>query len=57
MSGRRSNGEGSVIYDGRRKNYRARITVGWEYDEETGKTKQIIKNLGSLKRKEMQVEL
>lgn len=51
MSGRRSNGEGSVIYDGRRKNYRARITVGWEYDEETGKTKQIIKNLGSFKTK------
>ena len=51
MAGRRSNGEGSVIYDSRRKNYRARVTIGWEVDETTGKSKQIIKNLGSFKTK------
>ena len=47
MAGRRSNGEGSVTYDRRRKTYRAKITVGWEIDEETGKTKQIVKTIGS----------
>lgn len=47
MAGRRSNGEGSISYDSRRKRYRAKVTVGWDFDEETGKTKQIIKNLGS----------
>lgn len=47
MAGRRSNGEGSVTYDSRRKHYRAKITIGWEVDEETGKTKQIVKNIGS----------
>ena len=47
MAGRRSNGEGSVSYDSRRKRYRAKVTVGWEYDEETGKSKQIVKSLGS----------
>ena len=47
MAGRRSNGEGSVSYDSRRKKYRAKVTVGWEFDEKTGKTKQIVKNLGS----------
>lgn len=47
MAGRRSNGEGSVSYDSRRKRYRAKVTVGWEIDEETGRTKQIVKTLGS----------
>lgn len=52
MAGRRSNGEGSVVYDKRRKKpYRARITIGWELDEGTGKSKQIIKDLGSFKTK------
>jgi integrase len=45
--GRRSNGEGSVSYDSRRKKYRAKVTVGWEVDEDTGKTKQIVKTIGS----------
>lgn len=47
MAGRRSNGEGSVSYDSRRKRYRAKVTIGWEVDEETGKTKQIVKTIGS----------
>lgn len=52
MAGRRSNGEGSVIYDKRRKlPYRARITIGWEIDPITGESKQIFKNLGSFKTK------
>lgn len=52
MSGKRSSGEGSVIYDKRRKKpYRARVTTGWELNEETGKSKQIFKDLGSYKTK------
>lgn len=52
MAGRRSNGEGSVTYDKRRKKpYRARVTLGWELDEATGTSKQIIKDLGSYKTK------
>lgn len=47
MAGRRSNGEGSISYDSRRKKYRAKVTIGWEFDETTGKTKQIVKSLGS----------
>ena len=47
MAGRRSNGEGSITYDKRRKRYRVKITVGWELNEETGRTKQIVKTLGS----------
>lgn len=43
----RSRGEGSVTYDKRRKRYRARVTVGWELNEETGRSKQIIKTIGS----------
>lgn len=43
----RSRGEGSVTYDKRRKRYRARVTIGWELNEETGRSKQIIKTLGS----------
>ena len=43
----RSRGEGSVTYDKRRKRWRARITTGWELNEETGKAKQIIKTIGS----------
>lgn len=52
MAGQRSSGEGSIIYDKRRKKpYRARVTVGWELNEETGKSKQIFKDLGSFKTK------
>lgn len=47
MAGKRSNGEGSISYDSRRKRYRAKITIGWELDEETGKSKQITKTIGS----------
>lgn len=47
MAGSRSRGEGSIIYDKRRKRYRARVTVGWELNEETGRSKQITKTLGS----------
>ena len=47
MSGKRSRGEGTITFDKRRKRYRARVTVGWEFDEETGRTKQIVKTLGS----------
>lgn len=47
MAGKRANGEGSISYDGRRKRYRAKVTIGWEKDEETGKSKQITKTLGS----------
>ena len=47
MSGKRSNGEGSITYDSRRKRYRAKVTIGWEIDEKTGKSKQIVKNIGS----------
>ncbi len=52
MAGRRSNGEGSISYDKRRnKPYRAKITIGWELDEKTGRSKQITKDLGSFKTK------
>ncbi len=52
MAGKRANGEGSIIYDKRRKKpYRAKITIGWELDEETGKSKQVQKDLGSYKTK------
>lgn len=47
MAGKRSNGEGSVSYDSRRKRYRAKVTVGWEINEETGRKKQIVKTIGS----------
>lgn len=43
----RSRGEGSVTYDKRRKRYRARVTIGWELNEKTGRAKQIIKTIGS----------
>jgi len=44
---RRSNGEGCVSYDSRRKRYRVRVTVGWELDEKTGKIRQVTKSIGS----------
>ena len=47
MASSRSRGEGSITYDKRRKRYRARVTVGWELNEETGRSKQIIKTIGS----------
>ena len=39
MAGRRSKGEGSILYDARRKRYRARVTAGWDPDEKTGRSK------------------
>lgn len=52
MAGKRSRGEGGIVCDKRRKKpYRARVTVGWEIDEKTGKAKQILKDLGSFKTK------
>ena len=42
MAGRRSNGEGSISYDSRRKRYRAKVTIGWELNPETGRSKQIV---------------
>lgn len=52
MAGKRNSGEGSIIYDKRRKKpYRARITIGWETNEDTGRSKQIFKDLGSYKTK------
>lgn len=52
MAGRRSVGEGGIIYDKRRKKpYRARITEGWELDEKTGRAKQLFKDVGSFKTK------
>ncbi len=47
MTGKRANSEGSISYDKRRKRYRARVTVGWELNEKTGRSKQITKDLGS----------
>ena len=47
MAGKRSNGEGSISYDRRRKRYRAKVTIGWELNEKTGRTKQIVKTIGS----------
>ena len=47
MAKKRSNGEGSITYDKRRKRYRAKVTVGWEMNEETGRTKQITKSAKS----------
>lgn len=47
---RRANGSGSVFKmkdKTRRKPYRARVTVGWEINEETGRSKQVIKDLGT----------
>lgn len=46
---RRANGTGHVFKmkgGGRRNPWRVRITVGWELDEVTGKSKQILKTLG-----------
>ena len=51
MGGKRANSEGGISYDKRRNKYRARVTIGWEFNEETGKSKQIIKDLGSYKTK------
>lgn len=47
MAGKRSNGEGSNTYDKRRKTYRAKVIIGWEEDETTGKSKQMVKTLDS----------
>lgn len=47
MASKRANGEGSISYDKRRKRYRAKVTVGWELNEETGRSKQIVKTIGS----------
>lgn len=47
MAKNRGRGEGSITFDSRRNRYRARVTIGWELDEETGRSKQIIKTIGS----------
>ncbi len=47
MARKRANGEGSISYDKRRKRYRAKITVGWEVNEKTGRLKQITEDIGS----------
>lgn len=49
MAMRRGNGQGAIIKvkdKKRRKPYRVRVTQGWEVDVETGKSKQIIRDLG-----------
>ena len=51
MGCKRANSEGGISYDKRRNRYRARVTIGWEFNEETGRSKQIIKDLGSYKTK------
>lgn len=46
---RRANSSGSIfkVKDKKRRcPWRVRLTVGWEIDKETGKSKQVIKNLG-----------
>lgn len=46
---RRANSSGSIFKmkgGKRRKPWRVRITLGWEIDSETGKSKQIIKTIG-----------
>ena len=46
---KRANGTGMIFKikgGSRRKPWRVRITVGWEFNELTGKSKQIIKTLG-----------
>lgn len=46
---RRANSSGSIfkVKDKKRRSpWRVRLTVGWEIDKETGKSKQIVKNLG-----------
>lgn len=46
---RRANSSGSIYKmkgGGRRKPWRVRITLGWELDKETGKSKQLIKTIG-----------
>jgi len=46
---RRGNGAGQIfkVKDGKRRNpWRVRVTVGWEFDELKGRSKQIMKDLG-----------
>ncbi|MGN0483124.1 MAG: tyrosine-type recombinase/integrase [Lachnospiraceae bacterium] len=48
----RGNGSGSITrVNGRKNPYRVRVTEGWEIDEETGKVKQKVLNLGYFKTK------
>ena len=48
----RGNGQGGITYcKGRKKPWRVRVTKGYEYDEESGKAKQVIANLGYFKTK------
>ena len=47
MGRKRGNGEGSISFDSRRKRYRVKVTLGWEIDERTGRSKQITKTIGS----------
>lgn len=53
MYKQRGNGQGSIIEIKPRagkpkpkRRFRARVTVGWDYNPETGKSKQILKDLG-----------
>jgi len=48
----RGNGEGNITHcAGRKKPWRVRATLGFEYDEASGKTKQVMVNLGYFKTK------
>jgi len=47
MSRIRGNGTGNITkITGRKSPYRVRVTVGYQFDEETGKTKQELKTIG-----------
>lgn len=52
---RRANGSGSIFKikgGNRRKPWRVRVTIGYETNKETGKCKQILKDIGSFKTRE-----
>lgn len=46
---KRANGDGSVYKIGgkRRKPFGARVTIGWQLDPETGRSKQIYQSIGT----------
>ena len=51
MYKQRGNGQGSIIEikarEGKpKRRFRARVTLGWVYDAQTGKSKQVLKDLG-----------
>ncbi|WP_246597342.1 tyrosine-type recombinase/integrase [Faecalicatena faecalis] len=49
MAMKRANGDGSVYKIGgkRRKPFGARVTIGWQLDPETGRSKQIYQSIGT----------